>query len=194
MVDETTSIRADKILVEDASKIAEEKKISLRAYVDAALKEANENHAYSSEKLIESVEKSISLSIYKDQIKKEFDDAPVGVRKRVIDEIKNRQVNFFYLTLLDDADKFKKILGAGFEHILLILKIREAEIDDKSDKPPKEFDELSGLLSSIEPDPDPEKIDIIVKQNCDIPPGKFEAVLFVTLKKENTTKEEGIKN
>ncbi len=175
----TTSVRINKILTSEATRIADEKNISTKTYLDEIISKANDEYNYSFEKLKEHISKSISLSVYKDTIEKEFNDAPVGIRKRIIHEISHKKVYFFYNKFPEEEEKIKHVLGNKIGHAILIVKIK----GDGSSKPPKELDQLSNILSKIN-FPKKTEIEIIVKNGCDIKEDGFELIGFVTLKKE----------
>ncbi|UCD20576.1 MAG: hypothetical protein JSW08_02245 [archaeon] len=83
-------MRVDKKIAEEAKRIAQSNKMSLKHFVDEALTKQIEVYEYNFEALIKIVEESPTLQPHKEVIQKEMAGCPLSISKDVIQIIKGR--------------------------------------------------------------------------------------------------------
>lgn len=103
---------------------------SLNKFAEEALKEKIEKHRYSFDNLMKLVSQYSSLSLYKEIINAEFEDAPVSILRDIINVIEKGNPQFFYLDLYD-KEKLREIFEKETDDIVVVAKVDKKKNDTK---------------------------------------------------------------
>ncbi len=139
MKEELSILRIKKSLHEKAKELADANNMTLSTFSEKAMEAYIDKIKYSIEYLLKKIENHTFLSIHKDEIKKEFFDAPIGIIRGLCEIIKEETK---FLKFKYQKDMLEKIIFDNTKSLMFVKINDSPEMNLLANSLPEEVTKL----------------------------------------------------